>query len=35
MQKTMLEVQRMVADITPQMQQIMRDFLADMKAAGK
>lgn len=33
MQKTMLEVQRMVADMTPQMQQIMRDFMADMKAA--
>ena len=34
MQKTILEVQRMVADMTPQMQQIMRDFLADMKAAS-
>ncbi|MGA8006593.1 MAG: DUF2059 domain-containing protein [Burkholderiales bacterium] len=34
MQKTMLEVQRMVADMTPQMQQIMRDFLTDMKAAS-
>lgn len=34
MQKTMLEVQRMVADMTPQMQHIMQDFLAEMKAAS-
>jgi hypothetical protein len=35
MQNLMAEVQHMVADMDPQLEQVMNDFQADMKAAGK
>ncbi len=35
MQKTMLEIQKMVAEATPQMQKIQEQFVAEMKAASK
>ncbi len=35
MQKTMLEVQKMLSEATPQMQKIEADFIAEMKAASK
>lgn len=35
MQKTMLEVQKMISVATPQMQKIQDQFVAEMNAAGK
>lgn len=35
MQKTMLEVQKMMSGLMPQMQKIDQDFIDDMKAASK
>ena len=35
MQKTMLEVQKMLSEATPQMQKVEADFIAEMKAASK
>jgi uncharacterized protein len=35
MQKTMQEVQKTVAGLSPQMQKIQQDFVAEMTAAGK
>jgi len=34
-QKTMLEIQKIISGITPQMQKIQKDFIAEMKAASK
>lgn len=34
-QKTMLEIQKIISGVTPQMQKIQKDFLAEMKAASK
>ena len=35
MQKTMLEVQKMISGATPQMQKIQQEFIAEMTAASK
>jgi len=35
MQKTMLDIQKMISVVTPQMQKIQENFIAEMKAASK
>jgi hypothetical protein len=34
-QKTMLDMQKMIAGVTPQMQKIQQNFIAEMSAASK